>query len=246
MNQSVGEGIVHAQIWGCSIVLIRSDHLGPLVVPLRTIAQKTVRARTVLPEVDAVAAAEYGLRRNLIGKAKTRLNIFPVCHPVRTMARIVEDLLTNQCARHNLVADWICEGKASAVQWIRSRGVIRVHAIVAFGPGEIHVITESQVQSELRLDLPVVLDEPGILETFRRRRELDLIASTSEDAHHEASHAVATADGHVGVGTLRRTKVVEAEGAQGGVGAEKVLLMEASFESKLEAMLAANEVKKRA
>ena len=103
LNQSVGEGIVHAQIGRCSIVLIGSDHLGPLVVSLRTIAQKTVRARTVLPEVDAVAAADYGLRRDLIGKAKTRLNIFPVRNPVRAMARIVEDLPTDQCASHILL-----------------------------------------------------------------------------------------------------------------------------------------------
>ena len=100
-----------------------------------------------------------------LGEAETRLDVFPVRIPVAAHAGAVEQLSAMKRTqagygerRHNI--------------WIEP-----VHAIVAFGSGQGHVVAKSQIQSQFGSDLPVVLDESGILKVFRRRLELDLVVS---------------------------------------------------------------------
>jgi hypothetical protein len=112
-----------------------------------------------------------------------------------------------------------------------------------------HVITQTEIQSELGSGFPVVLDEKAVLIVCGSRPELDFVIRTTlvagialrEHAHHEAGHGIAAA--HVLTAGARVGAIlVEAELADRGVGLDVVDLVNSSVEAKLQFMRATHLV----
>jgi len=91
-----------------------------------------VGAGASLAKVDPVPSSHHRLGHDLIGKAYSRLKVFPIGEPVGAHAGIVKYLAAEQCTIDRQSAERIGERDRAAVERIRRVWIEPIHAIVAF------------------------------------------------------------------------------------------------------------------